>query len=242
MNCSDIADTVIPSGSLREVGGCPPSSSRAAASCSPSASAAAASSTATRICWPTTSSARQGNRPYWTVSSSTTSCATWTPSTTPRSSRWTSNFSVAEDLGEFFLEQYSRCARDPAPDALKHFYIAYRAVVRAKVDCVRFAQGHAEASTDARRHIDIALEHLRAGTVQLIVVGGGPGTGKTTLSRGLAEQFGAQVISTDEVRRELQRAGVIAGAVGVLDCGAVHTRERCSRLRRGTSAGAHLAG
>ncbi len=101
----------------------------------------------------------------------------------------------------------------------KHFYIAYRAVVRAKVDCVRFAQGHAEASTDARRHIDIALDHLRAGTVQLIVIGGGPGTGKTTLSRGLAEQSGAEVISTDEVRRELEQTGVIAGAIGVLDSG-----------------------
>jgi aminoglycoside phosphotransferase family enzyme/predicted kinase len=123
------------------------------------------------------------------------------------------------DLGEFFLEAYCRSARDPAPEALKHVYIAYRALVRAKVDCVRFAQGHAEASTDARRHIDIALHHLRAGTVQLIVVGGGPGTGKTTLSRGLAEQCGAEVISTDEVRRELEQTGVIAGAIGVLDSG-----------------------
>lgn len=129
-----------------------------------------------------------------------------------------------DDLGEFFLDAYSRCARDPAPDALKHFYIAYRAVVRAKVDCVRFAQGHAEASTDARRHIDIAMGHLRAGTVQLIVIGGGPGTGKTTLSRSLAEQCGAEVISTDEVRRELEQTGVIAGAIGVLDSG-LYTRE-----------------
>jgi aminoglycoside phosphotransferase family enzyme/adenylate kinase family enzyme len=124
-----------------------------------------------------------------------------------------------QDLGEFFLDAYSRCARDPAPDALKHFYIAYRAVVRAKVDCVRFAQGHAEASSDARRHIDIAVGHLRTGTIQLIVVGGGPGTGKTTLSRGLAEQCGAEIISTDEVRRELEQTGVIAGAIGVLDSG-----------------------
>lgn len=123
------------------------------------------------------------------------------------------------DLGGFFLEEYRRRAGDPAPTALTHFYIAYRAVVRAKVDCVRFAQGHAEASADARRHMDIALEHLRDGTVQLIVVGGGPGTGKSTLSRALAEQFRAEVISTDEVRHELERAGAIAGSVGVLDAG-----------------------
>ena len=124
-----------------------------------------------------------------------------------------------EDLANLFLDEYTGCAGDPAPLSLKNFYIAYRAAVRAKVDCIRVAQGHEEAAADARRHINIALKHLRAGTVQLIIVGGGPGTGKTTLSRALAEQLGAQVISTDGVRRELERAGVLSGMPGVLDAG-----------------------
>ena len=124
-----------------------------------------------------------------------------------------------KDLGDHFLDEYSRRADDSAPRSLKDFYIAYRAVVRAKVDCVRVAQGHQDAAADARRHIEISLEHLRAGTVRLIVVGGGPGTGKTTLSRALAEQLGAQVLSTDEVRRELQQAGAITGSAGELDAG-----------------------
>ncbi len=123
------------------------------------------------------------------------------------------------DLADFFLEDYCRRAQDAAPNALMHFYVAYRAVVRAKVDCVRFAQGHPEASDDAHRHMDIALEHLREGTVQLVVVGGGPGTGKTTLSRALAEQFRAEVVSTDDVRNQLEQTGAIAGSVGVLDAG-----------------------
>ena len=123
------------------------------------------------------------------------------------------------DLGRFFLDEYSRHADDPAPAALKDFYIAYRAVVRAKVDCVRMTQGNLDAATDARRHIDIALEHLRAGTVRLIIVGGGPGTGKTILSRALGEQVGAQVISTDDVRRQLQQTGAITGPAGDLDAG-----------------------
>ena len=66
-----------------------------------------------------------------------------------------------KDLGDHFLDEYSRRADDPAPRSLKDFYIAYRAVVRAKVDCVRVDQGHRDAAADARRHIDIALEHLR---------------------------------------------------------------------------------
>lgn len=123
------------------------------------------------------------------------------------------------DLADHFLAEYCRRAGDPAPRSLLDFYIAYRAVVRAKVDCVRMMQGHREAAADARRHLDIAAEHVRAATVRLVIVGGGPGTGKTTLSAALAEQIGAQVLSTDEVRRELQRRGVIGGAAGDLDAG-----------------------
>jgi uncharacterized protein len=124
-----------------------------------------------------------------------------------------------KDLGEFFLGHYSRLAADPAPQTLKDFYIAYRALVRAKVDCVRFAQGHRDAASDASRHVDIALEHLQACSIRLAVVGGGPGTGKTTLAHGLADRVGAAVISTDEVRRAMQNSGVITGAAGVLEAG-----------------------
>jgi uncharacterized protein len=124
-----------------------------------------------------------------------------------------------KDLGEFFLAQYSRLAADPAPQSLKDFYIAYRAVVRAKVDCVRFAQGHGDAAGDASRHFDIALEHLRTCSVRLVVIGGGPGTGKTTLAHALAEWVSAAVISTDEVRRAMQSSGAIGGERGVLNAG-----------------------
>jgi len=134
-----------------------------------------------------------------------------------------------KDLGDYFLDEYSRLARDTAPRSLKDFYIAYRALVRAKVDCVRVSQGHADAVPDARRHLDIALAHLRAGTVRLILVGGGPGTGKTTVAHALAKQLGAQVISTDDVRRQLQQVGAIAGTAGVLDEG-LYTAENVAAV------------
>jgi aminoglycoside phosphotransferase family enzyme/predicted kinase len=124
-----------------------------------------------------------------------------------------------KDLGDHFLERYAAHSAHAAPPALQDFYIAYRALVRAKVDCVRLSQGKAQAADDAARHLAIAVGHLEDGAVRLALVGGNPGTGKSTLARGLAEKTGARVISTDDVRRELRDAGAITGDAGVLDQG-----------------------
>lgn len=123
------------------------------------------------------------------------------------------------DLADHFLDQYRKLSGDSAPRSLIDFYIAYRAVVRTKVDCIKVSQGHAGAAADARWHLELAAKHLRAATVRLIIVGGGPGTGKTTLSAALGESTGAQVISTDNVRRQLRESGIIRGQAGQLDAG-----------------------
>lgn len=123
------------------------------------------------------------------------------------------------DLSEFFLDRYLALSGDDAPEALRHFYLAYRAGVRAKVDCVRYTQGHTESAADAGRHLDIARAHLRVATVRLIMVGGGPGTGKTTLARAISAKIGAVVISTDDVRATMVNRGEISGEPGVLGAG-----------------------
>ena len=124
-----------------------------------------------------------------------------------------------KDLGEHFLERYAAHSARAVPPALAHFYIAYRAGVRAKVDCVRLSQGKPEAARDAERHLAIVVEHLETGRVRLALVGGNPGTGKSTVAGVLAEQTGAQVISTDDVRRELRDSRAITGDAGVLNEG-----------------------
>mgnify|MGYP002083979714 CR=1 FL=1 len=123
------------------------------------------------------------------------------------------------DLAEVFIDRYRGRSGDSAPASLHSFYVAYRASVRAKTDWVRFGQGTRDSLSAAQRHLRIVAERMRAATVRLALVGGGPGTGKTTVSRRVAELVGAQVISTDDVRRQLQDDGVIGGAVGTLDAG-----------------------
>jgi uncharacterized protein len=123
------------------------------------------------------------------------------------------------DLGDYFLERYAVHSGDTAPSSLRNFYIAYRAVVRAKVDCVRLSQGKSQAAQDVAQHLAIASRHLENAGVRLALIGGNPGTGKSTVARALAEKVGAQVISTDDVRRELRESGVISGESGVLNEG-----------------------
>jgi aminoglycoside phosphotransferase family enzyme/predicted kinase len=113
----------------------------------------------------------------------------------------------AAELGSRFLDWYAEFAGDPAPLALRHHYIAYRAVVRAKVACLRSEQGDVsvqdKSREQAQRYADIAARHLRAAEVRLVLVGGLPGTGKSTVSDALAGELGMVVLSSDRVRKEL---------------------------------------
>jgi aminoglycoside phosphotransferase family enzyme/predicted kinase len=107
------------------------------------------------------------------------------------------------DLGERFLDSYVTFSGDTAPTSLRHHYIAYRAGVRAKVACLRHEQGDESAAAEAADYAAIALRHLREGAPRLALVGGLPGTGKSTLAGALADRFGAVLISSDRVRKEL---------------------------------------
>jgi len=109
----------------------------------------------------------------------------------------------APQLARNFLDWHAEFSGNAAPPALRHHYIAYRAFVRAKVGCLRHAQGDPAAAGDAAAYTALTLQHLRAGAVRLILVGGTPATGKTTLAGALADDLGAVLLSTDHVRKEL---------------------------------------
>jgi predicted kinase len=106
-------------------------------------------------------------------------------------------------LAERLLERYAAFAADPAPGSLRHHYLAYRAFVRAKVSALRGAQGDTGAAAQAGPYAELTLRHLRAGQPRLLLVGGLPGTGKSTLAGMLADEFGAVLLSSDRLRKEL---------------------------------------
>lgn len=112
------------------------------------------------------------------------------------------------DAAAFLLSNYSEYSGDPAPASLRHHYVAYRAFVRAKVSLIQARQGTPGAETAARRLITTVLRHLRASTVVLTLVGGLPGSGKSTLSGALADRLGVTLLSSDRLRKEL--AGIPA--------------------------------
>ena len=114
----------------------------------------------------------------------------------------------AAELAEQFTGWYAEFSADPAPPALVHHYVAYRAFMRAKVAALRCGQGDPQAAGVARALAALALRHLRAGAVALVLVGGLPGTGKSTLSARLAARLGWTVLSSDRIRKEL--AGIPA--------------------------------
>jgi hypothetical protein len=114
-----------------------------------------------------------------------------------------------------FLDQYAEFSGDAAPAALRHHYIAYRAFVRAKVACLRHQQGEPSAAADVTHYADLTAQHLSAGAVRLILVGGMPGTGKTTLAGRLADRLGAVHLSSDRIRKEL--AGIDPGRSAAID-------------------------
>jgi aminoglycoside phosphotransferase family enzyme/predicted kinase len=110
---------------------------------------------------------------------------------------------AAPEAAQHLLDWYAEFAGSQRVISLEHHYLAYRAFVRAKVACLQADQGLTAAGPRARRLTDLTQRHLRQGAVAMVVIGGLPGAGKTTLAAGITDLLGWAMLRSDEVRREL---------------------------------------
>jgi MOSC domain-containing protein YiiM len=113
----------------------------------------------------------------------------------------------ADELASSLLCDYRELGADAYPESLLDFYVAYRAIVRAKVRAMRSGQSGA-VDHEVSRLVEIAHAHLQRAVPVMVCVGGLPGTGKSTLSEAYATSSGAVHISTDEIRHGLHPLGV----------------------------------
>ena len=104
------------------------------------------------------------------------------------------------DLALALLDWYREYSGETHPPSLEHHYVAYRALVRAKISCLR---GGADDAVEAHAYLAQCQRHLLHARVQLVVIGGLPGTGKTTLAAALGDELGWPVLRSDEIRKEL---------------------------------------
>jgi hypothetical protein len=142
------------------------------------------------------------------------------------------------ELADGFLEAYAQESGDRFPASLGHHYLGYRAFVRAKIACLAAEQGRAAKAARARQLLALTQDHLERAQAQMILVGGPPGAGKSTLSERLAEVGGLELIRSDVTRKILSgveptdsaaadyQAGVYAPAVTDLVYSAMLSRAR----------------
>ena len=116
----------------------------------------------------------------------------------------------AHRLARHVLNAWLEATGDYPALELMRFYLAYRAMVRAKVASIRLAQpGLAEDERtqilDAyQRYADLAESYARRNAPALLITHGFSGAGKTTVSGQLVDEFGAVRIRSDVERKRLQ--------------------------------------
>ena len=105
-------------------------------------------------------------------------------------------------------EQYRVHSDEHHPQTLVHFYTAYRAAVRAKVCCLRGEQLPPGDARDVQLHeaaelMGLSLRHLERTRLTLTLIGGLPGSGKSSLAEAVTAAGDDVLLSSDLIRHEL---------------------------------------
>lgn len=122
------------------------------------------------------------------------------------------------DLSRIVLRAYVEQADDPELYSLLDFYAAYRAVVKLKVACLRAAEAAGANAVPQRHEADQYMQQAYRYALQfsrptLWVFAGLPATGKSALSKQLAEDLSLVRLESDEVRTAGSGCPMSAGVV-----------------------------
>lgn len=115
----------------------------------------------------------------------------------------------ADDLAETLVREYEAAGGDHGGEPLLYFYAAYRAMVRAKVACLRAGElppreARSESLVEARRLAGLARRLAWCARRPLVLVFcGASATGKTYIAEAVSALSGLPHLSSDLVRKEL---------------------------------------
>jgi aminoglycoside phosphotransferase family enzyme/predicted kinase len=142
------------------------------------------------------------------------------------------------DFANRFVDGYLEATGDYAGLSLLRFYLVYRALVRAKVACLRSAQLEATESDDSllaefRGYVNLARSYAAPPISAVVITHGVAGSGKTTLAQALIERLGAIRVRSDVERKRMHGLAPAArsgSAVGEGLYGAGATERTYARL------------
>lgn len=152
------------------------------------------------------------------------------------------------DFGQRLLNRYLGSSADYAGLAVLRFYLVYRAMVRAKVSCIRACQSEASAPVreeqwrDFLQLVALAESFARPCPTFLAITCGLSGSGKTHASQTALEQTHAIRIRSDVERKRLGGISPCESSGSALDQGIYSTQmsdatfDRLAELARGIVA------
>jgi aminoglycoside phosphotransferase family enzyme/predicted kinase len=117
------------------------------------------------------------------------------------------------DFARRFVNRYLEITGDYGGVPVLSYYLVYRAIVRAKIACVRAGQAQSAAAAsrnEALRYLDLASDLARPRRRAIVLMHGFAGCGKTSLSQALIEQVDLMRIRMDVERKRQHGVGAQA--------------------------------
>jgi aminoglycoside phosphotransferase family enzyme/predicted kinase len=123
------------------------------------------------------------------------------------------------------LDRYLQLTGDYPGVAVLRFYLVYRAMVRAKVACLRARQPGLDAAAlsriadEYRGYFALATRLAESARPAIVLMHGLSGSGKTTVAQALLESLGAIRVRSDIERKRLHRLDPLARTGQALGAG-----------------------